>query len=779
MNQITTSLAHGWTLHGDGIPPTPASVPGYVHLDLMRAGIIPDPHKQMWERSCQWVDELNWVYSCEFEFTPHADLPFTELVFPGLDTFCMICIDGQAVAKTANAFLPCRIDLSKLILPGKHTLTLQFESAVKKGRALRQDYFSKHGLPLETKCFDERAFVRKPQYMFGWDWGPRLVSCGITAVPYLHQYRSRIDRILLDQNYSGSPCLSVDVKMAGQEGVPTIQFAGETIQGSSATFSTGRLDRWFPRNYGNPVLHPLTIGIEGESRIYPVGLRKVELVQEPDEFGKSFEFSINDQKVYALGANWIPEASFPLENEHHKKSLELLDQIGSNMVRIWGGGLFGSDTLYRHCDANGIMVWQDFPYACSYYPDDPEHLSVARAEAEHHLARISRFASLTLLCGNNENSQMHFDRWAGSTTPDRHFGEHLYDELGKVSAAILPQVPYIPTSAGGMDESLASEGNPLNPNMGKIGDSHYWDVWHERGDWNYYRDSLARFSSEFGFCSCPGIATLRDAIAPDQWEAFSDQMNWHNKTGKPVELFRQMVELHYPEARCLEEWMYYSQLNQRDAMRCAIGHWRSSEFCKGILIWQLNDCWPVQSWSLFDSMLHPKAAANLVKEMYRPYLLHLDREGSSVKLWAINDSPEAYRFKGSVIATDLTDGTSQIEWQVDTMQEPGRKKLKEWNASTWSPSTALHLESDIANSWTLLCEPKELSIPAVPATYHRTTSELHFSGPAVDCLISNGKEEPIWFTCFERSVMKLSPTHDPSGITVRSLAGMHEILVID
>lgn len=560
----------------------PAVVPGHVHLDLVENGIIRHPFEEMAELGCQWVDETDWTYKTSFRWAPRNAGDRSVIKFEGLDTVCKVLLNGELIGRQDNMFVPLEVDVTGKLKEGANELVVEFVSAVTVGRERRAAYFEKEGLATDTANFEERAFVRKAQFMSGWDWGPRLVSCGIWK----------------PVNLLEGP--ASDFEMPGQPAVC-----------------------------------------------------RTQLKRAPDEFGESFEFVVDGQPFWARGANWIPLHSFPsiqfrplVDGKHGdgtpslRTLLETCKAMNFNMLRVWGGGLYESDEFYDLCDELGILVWQDFPFACSYYPDDDEAANVIRAEATYHVKRLRHHPCLAIWCGNNENRTMRESRWGGADKqPARFQGERLWTEICRqVVEEHDPGRPYIETSP------IGSPPGEEHSNAGGYGDSHFWDVWHGRGDWGYYKDSTARFSSEFGFPSACGHRTWAAAlVAPgpavdDPISPSDPVVRWHDKTGRPFEYLNGLISMHYPEPKTLEEHIYFSQLNQRDAIRYAVEHYRRSEFCKGTLIWQINDCWPVQSWALIDSLGDWKAAAYELVHLYYDVLACLHVNGSEAEVWLINDS---------------------------------------------------------------------------------------------------------------------------------------------
>jgi beta-mannosidase len=819
----TTDLSSGWEFAQAewlGEPPfgytrvpgwLPAEVPGHAHLDLVANGIIRHPFEEMAELGCQWVDDCDWCYRTRFSWAPDAENPRRVLHFEGLDTVCTILLNGEEIGRHDNMLLPLEIDVTEKLMEGENELRIDFQSAVRVGRERRRAYFEKHGLAEDTANFDERAFVRKAQYMFGWDWGPRLVSCGIWKPVRLIE--------------------TLGVEVTGTAGVP----AGDAAK------------------------------------------PQIQLRREPDQFGESFEFVVNGKPIWAMGANWIPIHSFPSvqfqtngegevsrtlhlqvrESSLGQESLggsvaglsrtwwckalrDLLESckaMNFNMIRVWGGGLYESDEFYELCDELGILVWQDFPFACSYYPDDEDFVEKIREEATYHVKRLSRFACLALWCGNNENLTMWEGKWGGADrNPARFHGERIWNEVLKhVVEEHDPGRAYIPTSP------IGSAPGKEDCNAGGFGDSHYWDVWHGRGDWVHYSDSTARFSSEFGFPSACGHKAWAQVFSadleagdvqlvpepptpyslplpahPDLRFPFggvcvkhrrkmegrspsSPSVRWHDKTGRPWEYLRELITKHYPEPKDLDELIYFSQLNQRDAMRHAIEHYRRSEFCRGTLIWQLNDVWPTLSWSLLDSEGEWKAAALELQRLYAPMLASFEVGANTVRLWGINDSDHEQAIGLALVG--VFDSMTGTPHQMKTLDQssvlfPGdRRVLLELDTEDLDPKRSI-LWTNLANSnhCRLICEPKDLRLTQ-PKIQARLVGldivEVVADVPVVDLFLwdpTGGAEFRVYgkhdlsgnFQTFSMSIPWPFVYSGTVGeLMGRSLAGVHEIELLD
>ncbi len=388
--------------------------------------------------------------------------------------------------------------------------------------------------------------------MSGWDWGPRLVSCGIWKPVQLLQYRSRIKGFHVHNEplANGAFRLRTETVVEG-DGQPKIKFDSQTYQGDM-DIVVDSPELWWPNGYGTPTLHQISASLESGHRITKsIGFRTIELSRAADNRGESFDFVVNGKKIWARGANWIPNDSFPsrVTDRDYKRQVETCQELNMNMLRVWGGGLYESDAFYDACDENGILVWQDFPYACSYYPDDDAACASADQEARYQIERLRERASLALWCGNNENLVLWESKWGGNEkSPTRFYGERIYnDVLPKAIADLDPQTPYVISSPSSAKLQTA---DTTGANEGQYGDQHYWDVWHGRGDWKYYTDSTARFASEFGFASSCSLSQWKLVISrPSEWQFDSATVRWHDKTGKPFETYSGYVMAHDTSAR--------------------------------------------------------------------------------------------------------------------------------------------------------------------------------------------------------------------------------------
>ncbi len=865
---IRTTLASGWEfvqtdLEGGKIGFAkaewlPAEVPGHVHLDLMANGAIPDPFVRMNEMAVQWVDEKDWSYRTTFDWSPKDGAPRRVLRFNGLDTVCTVFLNGEEVARHDNMFVPLEIDVTDR-LKATNELRVDFQSALKVGKERQTLYFEAEGInPKSIDRFEERSFVRKAQYMYGWDWGPRLVSCGVWRPVELLEFAARLVDVHVVRTPDGEGGWDLEIASVVEgEGVALhtmVDWEGEPFLAPDGVYGIEGSDEseegikpWTPDDPDESRLELVTVvvsseiaerildrideaaGEEGDQEVdwsaestvldddpTPAGAAKmiealigekaevqdfkltrcdvgtIRLLRERDEYGESFEFELNGRKVWARGANWIPDDNFPARITRAKlrKGLERCKAMNFNMLRVWGGGLYETDEFYDLCDELGIMVWQDFPFACAYYPDGHEHQEIVRAEAEVNIRRLRNHPCLALWCGNNENHEMHHNQWGGPEgLPHWFCGVNLYeDTLPKIVEETDAGRSYIESSPiGTPDEEHVTDPKRRGPNADLWGDQHNWDVWHGRGDWKHYTDSQGRFSSEYGFASACGLAAWK-AAGVDRHEPFrSPVARWHDKTGKGYETFIGYVELHYPPSKTIEDWTYYSQLNQRDALRHGVEHYRRSPFCRGSLIWQVNDCWPVQSWAMVDNLGHFKALAYESTRLYADHGIQIVKDDERIGLVAFNDGREAVRDTALLRAWHLTTGEMLQEWRAEVTMEPdARDSVLQANVGSFpAPDVLITAEWAGDKTWRLLSEPK--SARFAPATELLVSNaadgriSIRTSTPVVDLWLTvDGSTAPLLenFATFPTAgVYELEVEGEITALEARSLAGRHPVRI--
>lgn len=617
----------------------PAVVPGTVHTDLLTQELIPDPFHRMNELDQRWVEQADWLYRRSFQVGPEflRNARAVWLEFDGLDTFATVRLNGGELGRTDNMFHPWRFDVKPLLKAGANTLEVEFASAPRIAEALA----ARTKVTYRSFFYLQRQFIRKAQYSGGWDWGPRLLTCGIWRPVRLRSAQQAEIRNLRAVTSALSPqkaALSVEVeidsymsgraKLAVQVVAPDGAAGAERAVEADITRGTQilslslALDRpalWWPNGLGAQPLYQVraTLSIGGETvdaADETIGLRTVELVREKDNQGESFRFRVNGRDVFCKGANWVPADSFlpRVTPEQYRARLADARDAHMNMIRVWGGGVYEDAAFYRACDELGLMVWQDFMFACAEYPESPELIESVRREARHVVRRLRNHPSLVIWCGNNENHWFFDELWA---PVQKKHGEVFYHEvLPSVCREHDPQRPYWPGSPYGGPKAN-------DPNFG---DQHVWSVWGWWANPEKYRECPARFASEFGFQAMPPAKTVEAFTQREDRWLFSPVIDHHNKAedGHP-RIMKFLTGSLGPPAG-LDDYIYLSQVQQAEAMKIAVEHWRRRwPASAGALYWQLNDCWPVASWSAVDYYGRPKALWYASRRFFAPVLVSL------------------------------------------------------------------------------------------------------------------------------------------------------------
>lgn len=644
----TTCPMEGWLL---------AEAPLTAHTNLMDNKLIPDPFKGCNEREVQWVNENEWWYRKEIELSAElAGKDVVELYFGGLDTYATIWVNNQKVGEANNMFTPWRFNIKNAAKPGKNLIAIRFKPVYKVANDLEAQHKHKYAC-LCAENFSARPYVRKAQYSFGWDWGPTLPTAGIWREAKILAYnKARLGYVAATPSEVSAQKAKVKVTAevyAASEGELCVKFLlsgyGQRYEEEATvevkagrnfadyTFEVSEPKLWWPRGYGEPSLYDANVEVYSGGELLDnasikVGIRSIELVQEPDEEGKSFVFKINAQPVFCKGANWIPADSFlPKVNyQLYNKLLGYAADANFNMLRVWGGGVYESDDFYDLCDELGIMVWQDFMYVCAGYPEEEWFLKEAEREAMEAILRLRQHPSIVVWCGNNENQWLHNVLWKQRDKMERLYGSTIYESLlSRICQSLDPSRPYRPSSPfGGEDAAGRHEG-----------DRHNWEVWSQGVDYTGYLEDNGRFISEFGWQAPPTMELLSAYLEKEDLSPHSYAFKAHEKQTGGLELLRALLAVHYPVPEDMRRFVLYSQLNQGDALKTAVTHWRSRMFrTSGCLVWQLNDCWPVISWALIDYGLNPKAAYYYVKRACQPVIAPLIVKEGRVEVYIINEA---------------------------------------------------------------------------------------------------------------------------------------------
>lgn len=664
------ALDGNWTLTclgGQGARPglpeaIPATVPGTVHTDLLAAGLIPDPYLDLNEISVDWVGRCDWRYETTFNWSDDG-AENVDLVFAGLDTFAEITLNGVLLGETANMNRSYRFPVREHLRPGENHLSVSFESAWKRGEALDKLYE-----PRPNNYPGPANLMRKMACNFGWDWGPTVVTSGLWQGVTLQSWsKARLRSIRPEITLAGADGhvrIHAEVEGDATNLSLRISVAGQTITVpvGSAEITVERPELWWPAGLGNQPLYALTIELLDAETVLDtwqrnIGFRSLRLDTTPDADGTPFAFVINDVPVYICGANWIPDDCFlpRVTPERYVARIAQAKAANINMLRVWGGGIYETDAFYEECDRQGMLVWQDFLFACAAYPEEGELPAEIEAEARENIVRLMPHPSLVLWNGNNENIWGWFDWGWQDVLKNRSWGLVYYlDLLPRLVAELDPTRPYWAGSpySGSMD---------IHPNDPDHGCTHLWDVWNEIG-YEHYADSIPRFCSEFGWQAPPTWATLTQSVHDNPLTPTSPGVWHHQKATIGNDKLLRGLNGHLPEPKNMDDWHFATQLNQARAIKFGIEHMRSFRGRNmGTIVWQLNDCWPVTSWAAIDGYGRLKPLWYALRAVYHPHLLTIQPRSEGLSVVAVNERTLFWR--GPVTIKRLRfDGTVLAEW---------------------------------------------------------------------------------------------------------------------
>lgn len=661
-----------------------AHVPGSVYADLMADGTMPDPFWRENELDAFKRMKKDYVYQRAFTVTEaqlaHAHV---ELVCEGLDTLAHVSLNGREIAFADNMHITWVWDVKEQLHAGENALEIRFDSPIlycAKKAEEAPGWESSDATP-------GFRHLRKAHCMFGWDWGPRLPDAGIWRPIFLRTWdAARLENaLMLQAHHDGVVDVTIRPEIAGESAWSAEITApdGEvlTLPETTATEQVITIEHpqlWWPNGLGKQPLYRVTVRLAtGDTRVWRIGLRTMTVSREKDEWGEEFCHVVNGVKVFAMGADYIPEDNIlaRVTPERTRRLLEDCKAANFNAIRVWGGGYYPDDAFYDICDELGLLVWQDLMYACAFYDLTPDFERSIRVETQQNVARLRHHASLALICGNNEmemfmagaNSALINHRtWEFVPTYPHHITDYV-----KMFEYILPAIvketapqtywwPASPSSGGNFDA----------PNDENRGDNHYWDVWHGEKPFTEYRKFFFRYASEFGFQSFPCLKSVEQFTLPDDRNIFSRVMERHQRNqaanGKILSYLSQTFR--YPNS--FDDLLYASQLMQAEAIRYGVEHWRRNRGrCMGAIIWQLNDIWPVASWASIDYYGRWKALHYAAKRFFAPVMISAEEEGELSQNPKINEyhpAPLKKSFRLNVCNETLRDVTGEVVWALRT-----------------------------------------------------------------------------------------------------------------
>ena len=660
----------------------PATVPGTVHTDLLANGKIQDPFYRTNERDQQWIDKKDWDYAT------HVDLDaatlahdHVELVFEGLDTYADVYVNDALVLSADNMFRTWTVDIKAHARAGANTLRLRFRSPIQEGLK-RLDALGYN--PPATNDQSENGglgnkkvsvFTRKAGYHYGWDWGPRFVTSGVWRPVKLRAWSAAriVDlHIVQDSLAADTAKLSAVFEILSDAGGPAIVDIQSPTDPSIAArqavtlkpglnvvelpLTVANPKLWWSNGLGEAHLYRLTgrlsAGAASDAREATIGLRTLRIVQTPDAGGASFYVELNGVPVFMKGANYIPNDSFlpRVTTQVLERVVKSAVDTHMNMIRVWGGGVYEEDRFYDLCDENGILVWQEFAFACSMYPNDKALLDNIRAEAEDNVRRLRNHPCIALWCGNNEidtawQNDVPNGGWGWKQTytqPQRDemwaaYKAIFHEILPQTLASLDPQRFYWPSSPlaawDGKDVKHADVNLPR-----QSGDIHYWDVWWGQKPFAEYRAHIGRFMTEYGFQSFPEFRTVEAYTAPGDYDIFSEVMQAHQRSSIGNGTIKNYMQRDYKVPKDFKQFLYVGQVLQAEGIKVAMeAHRARRDYCMGSMFWQINDCWPVASWSSIDYFGRWKAQQYYARKSFAPLLVSAWLDGDLVSVHVVND----------------------------------------------------------------------------------------------------------------------------------------------
>ena len=742
---INQSLNSNWIFQKkEGNEWLNAIVPGCVHLDLLNNNQIPDPFFGTNEKKIQWVSDVDWIY--KLSFYPDKKLLDRDkivLIFHGLDTYAKVYLNSNKILDTNNMFHPWAVEVQDILKVNENELLVYFYSPINSvlPALKRKDYI----LPADNdKIKNTSPYTRKAPYHYGWDWGPSFATSGIWKSVELIGYDNwRVKSIHIHQEkvtkQKADLIIKVDIEsFIDSDAVLTISELSKGINTSESIFLSKGLniinkkmfindpDLWWPIGHGGQNLYDFNIVFEtkgyNQTIRKRVGLRDFRVDQKIDHAGTGFTFVINGKPIYSKGANWIPADFFTtrLKKEDYYRLLKSAVSANMNTLRVWGGGIYESEHFYNICDEMGILVWQDFMFSCALYPGDKEFLKSVEKEARFQVSRLKDHPSIILWCGNNEIAWA----WHNWGWKDKYPKDVFEQDYNNLFHKILPRVCkeldpcrfYWPSSPGD-DDSLPLRGQ----NYGK-GDNHFWEVWHGGKDFQAFEDNIGRFMSEFGMQSFPDLKTVASFCDSKENYLESDTIKAHQKASLGNRNVKKYIDMYFPTPKDFDSFVVLSQIMAGEAIKKAVeSQRRSMPYCMGSLYWQLNDCWPVASWSSLDYYGNWKALHYFAKDFFNPIIISITEIEREISFFIVCDKND---IKKAELLIELFNFSGKLKYSekiVFNVPSNSSAKVFSMNKSLMLKSTnpdevilrsaVIIKKKKIFSSDYIFAKPKELKLP--------------------------------------------------------------------
>jgi beta-mannosidase len=651
-----------------------ASVPGNVYTDLLHHTLIPDPFIKTNEEKVQWVATKSWEYKTTFNISEEElQKEFIEITFEGLDTYAKVFVNNQLLATTNNAF---------------RTYTINIKSLAKKANEIRIEFTNTDAIETEKEKINpyklpegKRIYTRKAQFQYGWDWGPKLNTSGIWKAVKLKTWNAlKFDDIYIKQQTVTSENANFEIEFTIEsntdKSVNIFTAANKQSQTNlieikkgthtyKISFDIKNPQLWWTHNLGTPYLYQFDFQLIENNRIkdektIKKGIRTIKLITDKDEKGATFHFELNGKPVYMKGANYIPQNSFQnkVTDTHYEKLLTDVTNSNMNMLRVWGGGIYENDVFYDLCDEKGILVWQDFMFACAMYPGDKEFLANIEQEAIEQVTRLRNHSSIALWCGNNENVEG-WNSWGWQEGKTEKEKAEIWKDYQEVFSNILPKTVANLNAEINYWESSPKYGRG-NPKYEFEGDAHDWWIWHDAAPFEHFEEKVPRFISEYGFQSFPSYETLRYINQSETIDLKTAAIKSHQKHSRGFQLIQEYMERDYTIPTNDADYAYVSQLLQAKGITMGIeAHRREKPYNMGTLYWQLNDCWPAISWSSIDYFGNWKALQYKAKKSFENVLISSRIQNDTIHTFIVNDTFES--IQGN-LALELQDFNGNVVW---------------------------------------------------------------------------------------------------------------------
>ena len=678
-NNETVEISENWTFKNnvDSLW-LEASVPGDVHMDLLKNGLIEDPFYRLNEHDLQWIDKTDWEYKTEFDLSKKdINSHSLSLDFHGIDTYSSIYLNDSLIATTDNMFIGKTVDIKNFAKLGKNKLYVKLYSPINKGVQLHDSLgydissFNANDLAEIGKVEGNKrvsVFTRKAPYHYGWDWGPRLVTSGIWQPINIKKWNYfniedlYIKQKTLDESASLVAEIEVESYLEIDEMISEIYVDNQKVSTDLIYINKGAnkieipftikdYELWWPNGMGDQNMYEVKVKLKSNNNFVTtskrIGLREINLVTSEDSIGNNFYFEVNKKPVFMKGVNYIPQDIFlnRVSDDKYEELLNSAVDANMNMIRVWGGGIYENEIFYNLCDEKGLLVWQDFMFACAMYPGDQEFLKSVEQEAEFNVKRLRGHPSIALWCGNNEVRSA-WKNWGWEKDVIENQSPEIANEISKAYDDVFHKI--LPKVVNNLDSSTAywpsSPGSTFSGGTESYtsGDAHYWGVWWGKENFESYNQKVPRFMSEFGFQSFPEFSSIDKYTNESDYSIYSDVMKSHQRSSIGNKTIEDYMLRYYNKPKSFKGYLYVSQILQAYGVSMGMeAHRRNKGYSMGSLYWQLNDCWPVASWSSIDYFGKWKALHYSTKKAFQPVLISFFKSDSEIELHIISDLLES------------------------------------------------------------------------------------------------------------------------------------------